>query len=772
MTNYQGAYRNWIIGLGDTGQGLIGEMAANTHLAGSSVCLAVIKIGDSYQNPPQGVDHLNYLVLESASRDRKGAQEALLRDMRSSRPRVIRRLRDILKTSDQKNVVWLVGSFFEAQVTGMIFDLAHITNRIGHTPGHQISHIFWVLTASNGTNNAQPAAVLQEIHRLTEHGDSGARYYPYRSSENDDSLMPHTDKNPDEDITDVILCIPPADPFGRMNEDALRQRLALTLLELTRDTTFEACNLIWSSHKKDRRQRMSEKDDLYVTGFGVYVNNIPVSTLSQLAAAYQARDLLVGRTNQAANPGLFGLMEYKTLRLTSDALKNDFQKPGAELNFLSHLAEILNEEIPKTGSQVHSLGYCLHYLVRLRDDLKKAPQINLRLRNVVTDAIEVIEGLSQLKGSLNSLAMQTISATEDRLDQLQSSLFDGGMWDSDALKQQAKQDTWLTETQKEELKNGFSFYWKQSGGQLVLIIRIGQPSRGAIKEIECKHANRQNIWDVSFAWARSFYEVIQLDLDQLPKGEDDQLPQIRRMVNEGSRMLLYDDDERIEKRIVILGGTENWKKRWAAYLGTDPSDKIAGPANRGVILQIHKMIPLSNVWGLKKMWDDYSEKKEQIADLHLFEPDRLSAVLKIRAQKYADSVNKQLSIMRDKRLSHQTIALFEGNETSDTSNRVISVEWLAQAWLRGILKERRARNDFRIDKQSLPGLRPWDALHAWLTLSDQERAAIQARLNLLDHPVRQERVMEAIQGLSGSTEEVDWSIIIFATLSGLQNSQL
>ena len=125
-------YVHWIIGLGNSGQRVIEEISSQE--ANRAMNLVVIKVGDRYQALPKGnrVDYDNFIVLPYHSEHRSHARDALLRDIRDRRPLSATRFREMLK-SGRRNIIWLVGSIFESQVTGMVFDLAHILRRIGQS---------------------------------------------------------------------------------------------------------------------------------------------------------------------------------------------------------------------------------------------------------------------------------------------------------------------------------------------------------------------------------------------------------------------------------------------------------------------------------------------------------------------------------------------------------------------------------------------------------------------------------------------------------------
>ena len=772
-------YSHWIIGLGDSGQKVIEEISDQE--ISRNMNLIVIRVDEGYPTLPKGsrVDYDNFIVLSHRCESRSDAREALLRDIRKKRPILIKRMRTMLEAKkDRQNVVWLVGSIYEAQTTGLIFDLAHVLKRIGNTPGHDITHIFWMLSMANGASadDIHAAAVLQEIHHLTQVGDVWKRYFPYESGEKDESLMSHIEDKPDQDIDDLILCRSPDDQFGYGAEDELFKRMAFALIELTQSNTFSACANIWRNHIMLRRQRIVENNDLYLTALGTYVVNIPKELLRDEIATEITRQLLVGdsnhlgifdvvKTNNITSPAVFlsrntqhnYLREIATMMRGGKSPNPENFEMGAVTDLVTALTAFLNRNFASSSSSQETLGRNQAFLDKFRQEIRKLELKSKPVRKAILGAWEVVENLSELKSYLGRFASTERKSTDDHLASALGDPFHGSPWPTDQIRGSLDLDNLLTKAQRDDLESGFSFKWKIEGDRIVLNLRISGT------DVLCNPRHYKNIWEETNRRVSKYISNWDITLDDLPKISPDKIPKTLQQIDPGSLMLHYDRDlsEGVDPRVILIGGTDEWQHKWGTILNADSGDWINGPANRGVILMLHSLVPLRSVTGFDKVMENYMAKPELALANHVFESEQQLAMLKVRAHKYASRISMKAEEIKRSAFSIRALSIFDGIESE---NIVKDAIWFARTWLRGLVNQVNGHYQFKECKHQLEGNFPFEGLQAWLALSEIERASMKTDIDIQTHPVLNERVTLATNKLSGNQDDVDWGILVFAAL--------
>lgn len=184
--------------------------------------------------------------------------------------------------------VWLVGSAFDLECTGMIFDIAHIVRLVGRALRYEPS-INWMLTLPGESwgRDGQPIAVatLRELQRLLSINLPRNYAYVSQSQSTNRALWEHQQPG-GEDANTVFLCEPPE---GLRSDEAGRvvfNKMALALFTWSQSA-------VWDAFRGATRDLNTASDRPVIGSFGVCAHFLPLVQLQALVRARITRDVLL-----------------------------------------------------------------------------------------------------------------------------------------------------------------------------------------------------------------------------------------------------------------------------------------------------------------------------------------------------------------------------------------------------------------------------------------------------------------------------------------------
>lgn len=541
--------------------------------------------------------------------------------------------------------IWIVGSAFEAEGSGLIFDLAHVALLVGRAQLYEPS-ISWMLALPGARWKAEQRALagatLKELAR--QRGRFLNRVHEYNPGSDNNRLWRHEALGIDA-ARSVLLCEPAEESRSVDGARAMINKMALALAALTQPT-------VWASYRT-ALDKPPNLDQPWVSAFGVCAHYVQVELLQEYTRTRLARDVLTGNawgalrnfrtthvdSNREAAQDVLLKTDDRALQAVAQGARGNASPPGPSAEQALRLA--LRDRLERALDQDvdgNELLACEGVLTGLEDVLEEA-NASPATRTLVEDV------LAEARREINNWR-QWLRQVSDRLEEAASTAERG--WQSAAQSDPSdgvfgvlKHDTadkvysrLVVETPRlrRRMRQYVRLAWAASGETLKLYVDTLYPG----------YERQDAIWrhSADIRQFASLWQGVNLVVEALTQeaaywpqrlfAPDATLPAFEETAEAAAVMLRY--QEGVVRNGFLVSGDQAWRSVERFRTGVAVSSLSADTATLGVLLQIHHGIPVHALTCQADLQREYDRASRSIGgELHIFEAEQLARRIELAA---------------------------------------------------------------------------------------------------------------------------------------------